>query len=290
VRRGVIDKGVPPRDQWPVGITKKLAQWEQGDVVAAPPLFYFADPAVPIWEATRSYTATSVGPEVILPPQSVLPRYGLVTTQTCDISEEDSSRPLRPWVQIAPVYSERSWKRKLERGAGPRYWILIPDIPEEGVWVADLRIEVPVEKGWLAGQSRIVGFAREDEKRRVGRRLQWLRGRPAFSRELNAIHQALYDALTELEKTQPDIHQAMISDLDEIVVQVDSYLAPTHAQLVFLTSATLAEECREWCQQWRDDIIESAKESGIVLQALDFRTSESVTIVEYRKMTSIWQR
>src|ERR1035441_6952262 len=168
----MIDSGIPPKDGWPDGLLDKLRQWEQGDIVLAPFLFYFADPSAAIWEGTRLYTESSVEPEVILAPDELLPPYGMVTTQTCDIAEEDSQRPMRPWVQMTPVYAITSWKRnRLEGGRGPRYWLLIPDFPEDGVWVADLRLELPVEKSWLANQARIIGFADEEEKRRVGSRL-----------------------------------------------------------------------------------------------------------------------
>lgn len=287
----MIDKGVPPRDSWPNGLLRKLREWEQGDVVANPPLFYFADPSAAIWEATRAYTDSSSGPEVILPPDEVLPPYGMVTTQTCDIAEEESSRPVRPWVQIAPVYPVTNWKRKkLEGGKGPRYWLLVPDLPEDGIWVADLRIEVPIEKSWLAGQIRVEGFENETEKRIVGRRLAWLKGRPAFSRELNEIQQSLFDALDRMESAELETHETLLDQLEEVIVQVDSYLAPTSVQLVFLTNVPLADDCRRWLSEWRESSVEEASVTGLTLHALDFRTLTSVTAEEYRRMTVIWQK
>lgn len=287
----MIDKGMPPRDSWPNGLLRKLREWEQGDVVANPPLFYFADPSAAIWEATRAYTDSSSGPEVILPPDEVLPPYGMVTTQTCDIAEEESSRPVRPWVQIAPIYPVTNWKRKkLEGGKGPRYWLLVPDLPEDGIWVADLRIEVPIEKSWLAGQIRVEGFDNETEKRIVGRRLAWLKGRPAFSRELNEIQQSLFDALDRMESAELETHETLLDQLEEVIVQVDSYLAPTSVQLVFLTNVPLADDCRRWLSEWRESSVEEASVTGLTLHALDFRTLTSVTAEEYRRMTVIWQK
>ena len=287
----MIDKGVPPRDSWPDGLLSKLREWEQGDVVVRPPLFYFADPSAAIWEATRAYADSSSGPEIILPPDEVLPPYGIVTTQTCDIAEEESSRPVRPWVQIAPIYPVTAWKRsKLEGGKGPRYWFLVPDLPEEGVWVADLRIEVPVEKSWLAGQTRIEGFTSESEKRKVGRRLAWLKGRPAFSRELNEIQQALFDALDLKVPAEQEIHDKLLDQLEEVVVLVDSYLTPTSVQVVFLTNVPLASDCQRWLSEWREGTVEESSVTGLTFHALDFRTLSSVSIEEYRRMTVIWQK
>ncbi len=285
----MIDSGVPPKDQWPEGILDSLSSWEQGDLVRQPPLFYFADPSAPIWEPTRAYTEDSVESEVILPSEEYLPPYGLVTTQTCDIAEEDSNRPIRPWVQVAPVYQLTNWKRKkLEDEKGPRYWLLVPDMPQDGIWVADFRIEIPVEKSWLAQQARVQGFADEESKRGVGRRVAWLRGRPAFSRELNAVHEDLFKTFQQVETDQPDLHEELMDKLEEVVVEVDSYLAPSSVQIVFLTSSLLPRECRERLEQWRDSAAEFAEASGLVLHALDFRTLESVSVLEYRRMERIW--
>jgi len=49
-----------------------------------------------------------------------------------------------------------------------------------GFWVVDFRIEVPVEKGWLATRTRLDGFADEAARRRVGEVIAMLRSRPAF--------------------------------------------------------------------------------------------------------------
>src|SRR5919197_3269430 len=101
----MIDRGLPNEaDEWPDQVLERLAEWEQGDLVARPPLFYFADPSRAIWIVTREYTESSEGPEVIFAPDEMSPPYGVITTQTCDIGEEGRARPVKPWVQVAPVY------------------------------------------------------------------------------------------------------------------------------------------------------------------------------------------
>jgi hypothetical protein len=158
-------------------------------------------------------------------------------------------------------------------------------MPDQRVWVADLRIEVPVEKSWLAHQTRVQAFSNEEKKRKVGERLSWLRGRPAFSRALNAVHTSLYSIL---ESENPPMDEQLIQHLEEVVVQVDSYLAPTSAQLIFLTSAPMPANCRDWLEQWWDGASRSAAASELTLHALDFRTLESVSVLEYRRMSRIW--
>jgi hypothetical protein len=286
----MIDRGVPNGDDWPEGVLESLRVWEQGDLVASPPFFYFADPQRAVWDGTRQYTETSVEPEVILPDEGLCPPYGMVTTQTCDIAEEESRRPLRPWVQIAPVYEVTDWKKKkLEGGRGPRYWLLVPELEGKHPYVADLRIEVPVEKGWLAAQARVVGFADEESKRIVGERLM-LRGRPAFARELNALHTAIRELLDAQVDDDDNVGEALAAAVEEVALQLDSYLHPTRVQVVFLTSADLNDECRDRLTSWRDDLAGAMDEAGVTLLAHDIRALATLPAAEYRRMTVVWRR
>ena len=176
----MIDSGVPGSpEEWPNGVLQRLRAFSQGDVIRTPPLFYFADPRRAIWSETQRYLADSDGPEVVL-AEELSPPYGLITSQTCDIAEEDSPRPLKPWVQVAPIFALRGnsgYKKHLRKGAGPAIYIYLPNLPGEEFWVADLRIEVPVEKGWLAYQERLDGFGSEEAQSIVGQRVGWLRER-----------------------------------------------------------------------------------------------------------------
>lgn len=258
--------------------------------MVGPPLFYFADPARPVWEATRLFTEGSAGPEIVTAPEPVNPPFGMVTTQTCDIAEEDAARPMRPWVQVAPIYevTDGGWKKKLQRGAGPRYWLLVPGVPADGTWAADLRVELAVEKGWLAAQTRIAGFDSEAARSGVGARLAWLRGRPAFSSAFNSeIHTPVFKLIERLGD-DPTLCDEMAIRLKEIAVAVDSYLAPSHAQLVFISSASLSEELSEAIRAWHEDLAEAASEVGIVLQAASFRREDELTIADYHRMSALW--
>jgi hypothetical protein len=285
----MIDRGVPAdRDSWPTGILDALRHWEQGDIVSNPPFLYFADPKRPVWDATRSYSETSAGPEVILPDEELCPRYGMVTTQTCDIAEEDARRPLRPWVQIAPVYEVTDWKKKKLERRSPMYWVLVPDLPGSHPWVADLRIEVPVEKGWLGQQERIEGFHDEGKKRSVGDKVSRLRGRHAFSRELNALVASVWDFL-QSDGDDTDAHQRTANAIEEVGLSLDSYLEPTRAQVVFLTTTSLDEDGIELLRQWNDGQSRVLHEAGVTLQAMDVRELDSLSAAEYRRLAVIWR-
>jgi hypothetical protein len=207
--------------------------------VEAPPFFYFADPSRPVWARTHAYTADSEGPEVIEMPDGAGPPYGVITSQTCDIGEEDADRPIRPWAQISPVYDrsadlDSGWRRKLQRGEGPRYIMHLPALTG-GFWVADFRIEVPVEKGWLATRRRLDGFADEAAQRRLGERIAMLRSRPAFAgRFVDLVQRPLVVALKDLRATNRDLYDRMESQVDEVAVELDSLLDPHDARITLL--------------------------------------------------------
>jgi hypothetical protein len=287
----MIDRGVPNAEDWPEGVRDSLRSWEQGDLVATPPFFYFADPQHPVWEATRQYTATSSEPEIVLPEESLCPPYAMVTTQTCDIAEEDSARPLRPWVQLAPVYEVTGWKRKkLEGGRGPRYWLLVPELPGENPHVADLRIEVPVEKGWLAQQQRVIGFADEAAKQAVGDRLRLLRGRYAFAREVNQLVSAIWELLDASNDDNDDATEILADAIEEVGLLLDSYLYPTHIQVVFLTTLDLDEKGHDRLEAWRDSVASELQGADITLQRHDVRALAALAAADYRKMAIVWRR
>lgn len=287
-----IDDGLPPSaENWPAGVLDSINTFAQGDVIDNPPLFYFADPSRPVWARTSAYSRDSEGPEVVECGQETRPRYGVITTQTCDIGEEDAERPVRPWVQLSPVY-ERSdldggVRSLLRRGKGPRYLLHLPALPD-GFWVADLRIEVPVEKGWLAGRSRVDGFASEDGQRQVGERVGLLRRRPAFARSfVRAVQRPLVDSLRHLKSAQRELYDEMEGAIYEVAVALDSHLDPTTARLTLLLDEPLSQDALDWWGEWWDRTVLDAADLGFTVQGLDFRASDSITVREYRDLVAL---
>jgi hypothetical protein len=288
----VIDAGIPSgRDAWPEGVLESLQRFRQGDVIERPPLFYFADPAKPVWAETNLYTDESNAPEVIYARDDVSPDFGIITTQTCDIAEEDSKRPARPWVQISPVYrmTDRGWSKKLVKGRGPRYWMHIPNLPTTAdVWAADLRLEMPIETGWLANQEPVDGFADEHRRREFRDRLTWLRSRPALARALiDLVQTPLFSAFTSLADSNPELHAELDGQIEEIALLADDLLTPSDVQLIFLGSSAFSEPVWEWLQAWRDDHVDGAMAAGISLQPLGFQRFSETSAEEYRRMTVI---
>ena len=287
-----IDAGLPEvREDWPSGVLEALRQFSQGDVLVKPPLFYYADPAKPVWARTRAYLEGAVGPEIVEAGPQTQPRFGIITTQTCDIAEEDAPLPVRPWVQISPVYNRSDLapdvKSLLRKGRGLRYLLHLPALPD-GFWVADLRIEVPVEKGWLAGATRIDGFGDEELQRRVGERVSLLRRRPAFSGTfVEAVQKPLVMALRQLRVTDRSLFNDVDATVVEVGVAMDSHLRPSEARLTLITDAVLSDAVAEWWGTWWDAAHRQARERGFRLHALDVRSLDDLSAREYRDLTVV---
>jgi hypothetical protein len=114
----VIDEGL--EQPWPEPVPPAVEPFLQGHLIAQPPLFYAADLRHPIWRTTRLIADET--PEVDRGEDFVdlaledRPPYGIITTQSCDLSEERPD-PRQPWLAVAAVYS-RMARRPRRPGRG----------------------------------------------------------------------------------------------------------------------------------------------------------------------------
>lgn len=294
----MIGAGLPgSAADWPEGILNALKQFRQGDLVALPPMAYLADPHAPIWEASKVFAeqlaaaGEEMKPDVIHFPEGLLPPYGMITTQTCDIVEEDAPCPVWPWVQLVPVFEmgsdiETRDQKLLRKGQGWRRLFHVPALTP-GFYVADFRISFPVEKGWLALQARIDGFGSEELRQRVGDRLALLGRRPAFAGAfVRTVQGPLVDALKVLKNTDRQAFDRMNELVPEVGVLLDSRLSPTTVQVVVLCREPLADMRKDWWNAWWDGCRQQAASEGITLQALDFKVlDEHYPAIDYLKLT-----
>lgn len=296
----MIGAGLPSSSaDWPAGVLEALRQFRQGDLVASPTMAYLADPLAPIWEESVRFArelasaGDEMAPDIIHLPEGLRPPFGMITTQTCDVVEEDSPTPVWPWVQLVPVYEvgddlNSGEQGLLRSGRGSRRLLHIPAL-KPGFFVADFRFSFPVEKGWLARQERVDGFGNEEHRQRVGDRVALLGGRPAFAGIFVATVQLpLTQALRELKNTNRDLFNKMDQDVPELGVRLDSRLNPSTAQVVVICDSALDEEQLAWWQSWWDGRREPAAQAGIQLQALDFKVlDDSFSAAEYRQLTHL---
>lgn len=169
----MIDESVRP--EWPSEVTQALPRFRQGTLVENPPLIYAACPPYWLWAASQS--TEEPPPEEDIVAAEGVPKFGIITTQTCDLDEQ-RPRPRQPWFQVAPVYDIAGTRRDVQRPL-PIFMVELDPIGlPPGTWVGDLRIDIPIEKSWLVGKVALPGFRTEDGYRAFSDRLAHRVGRP----------------------------------------------------------------------------------------------------------------
>lgn len=295
----MIFAGIPrSREEWPSGVLEHLQTFRQGDVVEGFPLPYIGNPEVPVHSQTEAYRNMGSG---TIEFKDDFP-YGMITTQTCDIREEDSKQPVRPWVQMVPVYDGEqkheptlgstkqssyipsNLRRFITEGREPQYLLYLPGFPKSGFWVADLRISVSVDKGWLLRRAPISVFESEEDRRNVGRRLAMLADRPAFDgRFERAVRRPLLKGLISLEdaKLRKDIHQ----EVAEFRINADDNISMKRVEIWVLSNYPLSEPVKKWFDEQAGHWEGEAIREGLNLLPVRYSPLEEINAKTYRSMT-----
>ena len=271
--------------------------FRQGDLVANLPLFYWADPALPVFARTRDYEGSLPG--IVEMQDGWYFEYGMVTTQTCDLADEGEGKPRFAWAQACPVYNAEAphptdafkhlldgGTRKLIQEGRDQQRMAVPGLAG-GLWVADFRLEVPVERGWLAAQRRIVVFPTDADRWEVGRRLAWLRARPAFdTRFVQSVQKPLVNALRALAKTDRPRYELMYAEIAEVGVTSASHSEMSDVTITVLYDSLSDATKAWWLEQW-EAWNELARAEGLNLLPLEFGDLAEVPAADYRKMTRL---
>lgn len=272
----MIDGGIP--DEWDPEVRSACARFRQGHLLETPPLFYAAAPAHGVWALTRAAGDLSLAEDLLECKDR--PPYGLITTETCDLSEEAAARPRQPWISVAPVYDLAG---QIDAGQVSNLrshrvqYVRLLDAPElpSGMWVADFRIEIPIEKSWLVGRNPIESYASDQDYTLLARALAARRERPVYADE---VHRALTRPLRRwIERMKPDRRVEVLDVLTEVrILFAGNCLDPDAASLLLLTdSQELGESAkREWDAKW-EDLKVRMDNVGISLLTNEYRTLDT---------------
>lgn len=238
-----IDADIRP-EGWDGALTATLGSLHQGCLVADPPIAYYAVPERPLTQTTTRWAATRETPGAVVPRNR--PPWGIITTQTCDLVEEGT--PRRPWFSVAPVYVYECDHGVASQISNGRFSYLFPVTtlgPDaDGIWVADLRLEVPVEKSWLIGRTTRKAFRTEREFWRFSEHLGELRTRFAYPRDIEArFLQPCRQKLKVLSARHGDVFEARFR------VGKNSE-DPQNVGLVLMFEADPPEGLREELDEW----------------------------------------
>ena len=277
-----LDEGIKPRE-WPEEVRKATEGLRQGLLVEGPPFVYAANPAHPIHEVSTAWAASAKAESGVVNvlAEGRRPPYGIIATQTCDLVEE--GKPKRPWIQIAPVYEfrgDKGQRKTIERGIGLTYLCHVTGLTAsaDSIWVADLRLLIPAEKGWLVGREFLAGFDDETGFDLFGERLAARFGRHAIATVINdhllgPTLQLLREIVVEYEGAD---------GIEEVGMALGrSRLDPTNAQLVFLLEHELPEGLRARIIDWWNPVAETLRSAGLETLMPRFTTLDELSAREY---------
>jgi hypothetical protein len=268
------------------------------------PYFYWGDPGRPVLDLTASYVDEGVG--IIEAARRF--DFGMIATQTCDLVEEEG-QPGQPWVHLCPVYNAEATyrpdgtppevsdddlpklipggERSLIRQGRSQHYLWLPALTD-GCWIADLRLFIPVEKGWLAARERIEGFRNEAERIMVGRRLAWLHDRPAFDGRFGrSVQKPLRDALLALRRDDRPLYDLLSEQVAEIGVSTDQNIAIATVELVILCETSPDQPVIDWFHEWWTSSVEQAAREEVTLLPLRFELLTEMSASEYRQLTRL---
>jgi hypothetical protein len=240
--------------------------------------FAFSDPA-----ATLAVGGIAPGPE---------PPFFIILDQTCDVQKTNI-----PFLHVSPVYNGAKYyevgsiQRVRDRRAfGYLYALtasnledLLTDVqreeqarssaPGEWAWLADLRIQVPLDKGVLLDREVIAGFASREDQLALGRELGNRADRPALPTvATDYVIPALVRAVREAEELLRGVQFRLIAD---------SISNPSWLELVLITPHSLAsaESVREHIGR----VVESVgMDIGIPCTVRSCGTDVQVSAADYR--------
>lgn len=271
---------------WPDELLHALERFKQGDLVERPPFAYFAVPQYGIWGLTKE-AGNPVAQTDLLeldPRDPQAPPYGIITTQTCDINEQ-SPKPRQPWIHVVPVYNRDDLNQEA-RGTVSRSRVLHlmhltgVDLPP-GFWVADLRIQIPVEESYLVGRQPIEGFATEREYIRFGRHLAKRYVRPALDNTIS-VH-----IVQELRKTLGKLSRSKRKELLDPIEYLRLLVSPSRLQaraarlVIVMQTGQPTDHIRRWFDQWWDGAQPRCREAGIDLLHNQYASMDSLSAADF---------
>jgi len=269
---------------WPEEIRLTVTRFKQGDLVERPPFFFAANPRYGVWDLSRVALDQGFdGPLLEMDPADG-PPYGIITTQTCDLDEQ-AFNPKQPWLQVSPVYAFDSLgvdQRLQVEQQRIQHLVRVtaPLLPPDSFWIADLRIELPLEKSWLVGRAPIEGFISEQEYLQFAHRLARRRLRPALA---NVLSQHIVGTLRRhIDKTSRGRRRTLVAHIYGLRLQITgARLAPTAARLVVITHEVPSEDLIAWLDEWWDTANEQAARDGLSLLGNRYTSLDKLTAREY---------
>jgi hypothetical protein len=269
---------------WPDGFNDHLDRYRQGHIVDGIPVF-FLQSEVELWSRPRQ-TIGSAETTLLVGEVGHPHRRAMLLTQACDLM-----KPKNPWITVCPVYDaarrlQQGQEGQIKAGQIPHLVPITAEWAAEGFWVADLRLEMSLEKTVLMGNDPIEAFNSDDEYSDLALRLGARRNRPATPQScLDLVINPLFDALRAL----PDGGTGINTGLRELRVSWNDHNAPT-VVTVFVIVGKDADQSHIDVDGWEALILglyQNASEGGITIVGPEITTFAALSAADYIQSSAI---
>lgn len=260
---------------WPPELADHLDKFRQGHIVDDVPVFFGNLGAAEVWKTPRLITA----PEergITVELDGTLHR-AMVLTQGCDIVRKNT-----PWVTVAPVYDASTRLDKGQQGnaCARTIWHLVPltaDWAANRLWVADLRLELAIEKSALLTREPIEAFAGEADYTQLAEQLGLRRKRPDLP---NDVLKHVVGPLFAAVKARSDDGAALMAGVRELRVQLDHPLTATRVTVFVVCDSPAGIDEAGW-QGVMNDIYAAAHSNGLTVLGPEVTSLDDMTAAEY---------
>lgn len=264
--------------EWPQGAADEIDQWRQGHVLDGVPLVVVGAPSetTPIWAVASRIDPGVAGAPLLMERDSV-PRRAMIVSQGCEVVKLTF-----PAVTVVPVYEATNvlTESQQQSARAGQTWHLVHLTAEwarTGFWVADLRLELPVDKTLLLGKTPMDAFSDEVGYSKLAERL-------ATSRQRAAVPQPTIDHIvTPLREHLASVRAAGGSPLDgvrEVRIASNHYTAPTSVTLFVIADLGASVDASIWMTAV-DAVQPRASANGIALVGPEITTMWEMTAADY---------
>jgi hypothetical protein len=209
--------------------------------------------------------------------------YAILTSQTCDVQEQPP--PQQPWINVAPAYRLRGAERAL-----PDFFHRLDPVGlPKGFWVADLRLEIPLEKTMLVGRKPIEGFADEEGYLDFAARLGRRRDRAALATPLvEAVARTLRRRMANSKSFGRECKAELITV--RLNIEDGPRLAPAVVRVHVISRGEPTARLRAGFEKWWEAAYEECEAVGIVLLPLAFHDGTSMDVELYGRLVDLGVR
>lgn len=270
-----VGRGNPARTRpWTDAKARALDRIRQGHVVDGISPLVAVGAANPIWQGAPIGTTAE---RTVLAEDPPVARKAMVVSQGCDLV-----RTAFPWATVVPVYDIEPFlgtsQRSAARSGQTRYLVPITaPWATTGLWVADLRFEIPVDKALLATLTPEEGFADEAGYADLAAHLAEARQRAAVPDPcLDHVAKPLFDAVRERQGEGIDPNDCV----REIRVICNDPVVPTTVHLLVVAEQGYRPSADEWNRIF-DLVHPHAAAAGIALTGPEIAGLDDLTATDY---------